>query len=681
MITTDFEHTLAAAISLAERIRALGESEPPEAAQEDTRRRKITAVAEAITRCRDEAFDVAVVGEMKAGKSTLLNALVFGRELLPAATTVCTAKLATVEYAESFEGMATFVDRATFEAWEHDLRDLGSAAKLTAERRALEELVRDARAIGPELGSLLGQTRRFAEHELVDYMAVDGRLTPVVREIRLSVKHPLGPKVRLVDTPGLWDPDRSRSKLTIDYLHRASVVIVVMYAGAPMSEQDYDMIARLLMGAGLDRILVVLNKMDTVQAGKESAVVEYVDAKLRDIRATHTATALASALANAQALPVSGLLGLVAATRGGCTDGAFHEDLLTERYGFETYEQAWSLSGLQPLSTAIRELIANRDGRARIGSVIQKGRALLDDVRRTADQRVAEANRSLADLDKGAEALRRQSEDLNDGVRRLKDGLGGAQAEVNRRLTDVRPTARRLNEAVGGSLSLMQAEGERQIAQLGWSDAFSDAQVMKLNTELGWKARDADGKMRHVFERYVNDVATELPDAFRKLRERLGAALSPELQFHVDRLQFVTSIGSPDFKPGPPPEIDPVGFWRTFFKPGKAREGLRSALQNVLTKWEQDAIAVATKTEADFTAQLKSEWVDSAFKALQQGLERQQEELRRSSAAVAGSLAEREKRRAELVTRRQVSAAALEGAARLLTSLAELETAAGVAHA
>ena len=48
---------------------------------------------------RQQRYVVAVCGQMKAGKSTLLNALMFGRLVLPADDCVMTAKITVLRYA------------------------------------------------------------------------------------------------------------------------------------------------------------------------------------------------------------------------------------------------------------------------------------------------------------------------------------------------------------------------------------------------------------------------------------------------------------------------------------------------------------------------------------------------------------------------------------------------------
>ena len=55
-----------------------------------------------------EQFVLCAAGQMKAGKSTLLNALIFQDEVLPADDTPHTAKITIIEYAKEPSFVATF---------------------------------------------------------------------------------------------------------------------------------------------------------------------------------------------------------------------------------------------------------------------------------------------------------------------------------------------------------------------------------------------------------------------------------------------------------------------------------------------------------------------------------------------------------------------------------------------
>ncbi|MBQ3770446.1 MAG: dynamin family protein [Bacteroidaceae bacterium] len=55
---------------------------------------------ELIKKINDDTLTIGVIGQMKCGKSTFLNAFVFENDVLPAATTPMTAALSVITYGE-----------------------------------------------------------------------------------------------------------------------------------------------------------------------------------------------------------------------------------------------------------------------------------------------------------------------------------------------------------------------------------------------------------------------------------------------------------------------------------------------------------------------------------------------------------------------------------------------------
>jgi len=101
----------------------------------------VDSLKDALLRLDDEnrLMDIGIVGRVKAGKSTLLNALVFnGESVLPQAATPMTAALTTLTYGERFKATARFYSQA-------DLANIEQAAAAYSdqlEKSLIEELRR-----------------------------------------------------------------------------------------------------------------------------------------------------------------------------------------------------------------------------------------------------------------------------------------------------------------------------------------------------------------------------------------------------------------------------------------------------------------------------------------------------------------------------------------------------------
>jgi hypothetical protein len=221
------------------------------------------ATAEKKANLSKEEYVVAVCGQMKAGKSTLLNALVFHDTVLPFDDTVMTAKITTLRYDARPGFTVRFYDD---EEWK-TLRAAFAGSPEFA--RPFEAEVNAALAGGHLLTQWIVPGGRVVEEsdisKLGRYVAVvasGGELSPFVRSVEVRHTNPLYRDVTLVDTPGINDPNEIRAKITTDWIARASAVVYVSYANRALDRADVDFVGTYL--AGISRRLQVLavNKID-----------------------------------------------------------------------------------------------------------------------------------------------------------------------------------------------------------------------------------------------------------------------------------------------------------------------------------------------------------------------------------------------------------------------------------
>lgn len=262
-------------------------------------RRSLAAEDEA-----NKLLRIGIVGSVKAGKSTFLNALLFnGQNILPKAATPMTASLTRLRYAQVQSARLVFYSP---QDWQNIESDAETADRLVDKKLAEvrsrhdnnlrnnvstfnEDHVRKRiiRELPPELAACL-ELRQTAEKEgldvyselekgeqvipfhdlseiqakLSEYIGSRGRLTPLVRHVELNINHEVLRDIEIIDTPGLNDPVVSRSRETINFLCQCDCVMILSYAGEFLSKQDMDLIKRKLVSDGILHHTIIASKMD-----------------------------------------------------------------------------------------------------------------------------------------------------------------------------------------------------------------------------------------------------------------------------------------------------------------------------------------------------------------------------------------------------------------------------------
>lgn len=253
---------------------------------------------------------IGIVGQMKAGKSSFLNALMFeGKEVLPIAATPMTAGLTIIEYADSIENQRYEVEYYSKEDWE----DIKSRSKIFKEiqddlikenpklasrsqEKILEEITKakckeedyacyllDKNAKSEAIMKIDGpnDVERFnitsnLRDVLADYVGANGKYTSAVKALHIFIHNEcltyknqntgLIESYRIVDTPGVNDPVVSRQRQTEKFLLEAHVVFMLTRADTFLPEADINFINAHISKEGVSQIILVANKLDLLFA-------------------------------------------------------------------------------------------------------------------------------------------------------------------------------------------------------------------------------------------------------------------------------------------------------------------------------------------------------------------------------------------------------------------------------
>lgn len=262
-----------------------------------------TTLETEIQRAQQDArkLSIGIVGAMKAGKSSFLNACIFGgRDVLPKAATPMTAALTRIRYSETPQATVHFYERKDWEKIEDNAQKYeeqlntkysnyckiydrshadsteGVCSKQVYERTLFQQDVSEVLKSAKELTQMVGSNSAILEHlgdadvldgdimaKLQDYVGARGRFTPIVNYVELEVNLPELEDLEIVDTPGLNDPIVSRSYATRQFLRACDVVILLSPCSQFMDANTVGLMANGLPDNGVRKVIVVGSKLDS----------------------------------------------------------------------------------------------------------------------------------------------------------------------------------------------------------------------------------------------------------------------------------------------------------------------------------------------------------------------------------------------------------------------------------
>jgi hypothetical protein len=183
-----------------------------------------------------DSVHVAVIGEIKRGKSTFLNALM-GEKIFPSRSSVCTTAVTFLQ-----DGPPTIeaIYRPELNR-PSDHRQVGDGENIFD---CLQEMVAKPNLLGKKGNP----NARDLDAVVVSYpnrFATDG--------------------VRLVDTPGVNDPESWREEITFQFLPQVDAALMLMDPQQPLSKSEMDFLKNRATKSVKDQLLIVVSRCDEVK--------------------------------------------------------------------------------------------------------------------------------------------------------------------------------------------------------------------------------------------------------------------------------------------------------------------------------------------------------------------------------------------------------------------------------
>ena len=220
---------------------------------------RAAGIRKAIESCNKGKLFVLMVGEFKQGKSSLINALLGVKNVVPVDQDVTTNTAIEIEYSEKFSCRVSMLDDA-----------------------------------GDEI------TREIAKDELHNYTTEYGNPKNKRKVFRVQIACPsklLKDGMVLVDTPGTGGLVKAHADVTIGYIPNADVFVYVSDVSQPLKKVDLDFLEQYIWPHKRP-ILHVITKTDLVSAPEVTVMKQDLQDKI----------ASRNASCNAVPIPVSSQL-------------------------------------------------------------------------------------------------------------------------------------------------------------------------------------------------------------------------------------------------------------------------------------------------------------------------------------------------------------------------------------
>lgn len=218
---------------------------------------------------RDERkLNIGIIGQVKAGKSTFLNTLLFdGKEILPSARTPKTATLTKIEYSEENQ---IYIEYYTEEEW-HILEEMAQKDISDNEHIVAKEIMGMAANSGVNPIEYLrngSDTIEFESAEalmgkLNEYVGENGRYTPFVKIVTIKLYIPELKEISVIDTPGLNDAISTRTTKTQEFIGSCDVVFFLSRASAFLDSNDMKLVTSQLPSKGVNNLVLICSQFDS----------------------------------------------------------------------------------------------------------------------------------------------------------------------------------------------------------------------------------------------------------------------------------------------------------------------------------------------------------------------------------------------------------------------------------
>jgi len=426
---------------------------------------------------------VSIIGQIKAGKSTLLNALIGQTDLLPSDVNPWTSVITALHLNSRHRPLNTRALFRFFDQHEWDrlvatggrLGEMAARAGFASEADEIREQVTKMRQttearLGDEFDKIIGGSHAFPDLDKstidryicygdpddLEDGATEGVYADLTKSADLYIDLPGLPKgLCLRDTPGVNDTFMMREQITLNAISDSRVCVVVLSAHQALSTMDLALL-RIICSVEAREVLIFVNRIDELEdpAGEQT--------KIRaSIQKTLTRLGVGN---NIEILFGSGYWANCALRGDGVIAPASRASLASLYGGDDTSDphvlrmRAMDASGIQSLHKAIARRVVDGPGEAILRDV-QNEINMIVEMSETVDAVAERRERGLANIGMTAMELSMKIADIRDAsLKSFDKNATELRGRLRERLERARDTF--VTSALGALQAHIESFGE-----------------------------------------------------------------------------------------------------------------------------------------------------------------------------------------------------------------------------
>lgn len=512
-----------------------------------------------IKRLDNDVLTLGVIGQMKCGKSTFLNAFVFEDDVLPSATTPMTAALSVITYGAEKKIEAEFYTR---DEWADQklnaTKSTENVDEVTKSKiQSAQELVEKSRNLPGPVESFLGKTKADSFDNLIDYVGADGKFVSITKAVKIYYPKEYLKGVEIVDTPGFNDPIVSREERTKEFLRRADVVLLMLYAGRPFDATDRSILFKNVGQCGIGRVLIGINKYDIPYENGETEdeIVKYVVEQLENAARDERNDDINDILKKTHPIPLSANMALLAEMPMSKVERREEYKFAYTRYCdiFEANGQGQLLakSHIDKLIAAVREVIEKEKAEILIRKPINRIKALgqskIDELAKS----IEDKRQIVTNCSKPDDELEEKLSGLQRAKRRLGKKMDSMADDVESAIRNaVTKAQRQVEDCKDDAIQKIEEIKSRQgfWHSLWGKDSEDEKEWNIKEIEYGKKVRGAIQSVCDDCNKLVLKSVNEFLDDARELLDRIDDFDSKAIVSKArNKVDFVVKVSTDMF--------------------------------------------------------------------------------------------------------------------------------------